>query len=317
MRAADSLSQLNDSRATVLITGAGGMLGRAFAEVLAAGAPDARVLALARERLDVTDRGAVLALAAQKPAWIVHCAADVNAERCETQPDETRRVQVGGTENIAELAERTGARVLYPQSFLVFDGSQLPIDEDTPPNPGSVYATCKLEAERLLIDRLGERALAIRMAGFFGGEEKDKNFVGKFVAHVRKLLDAGTHSYAVGDRVWQPTWTVDLARNSALLMDRQRSGLYTLSCDGEASFCELARACVGELGLAAVFTVEATSESAVAAAELVKRPPRAVMERRRLKAEGLDRMRPWREALAEYLHRPHFQNLFAAYRTAA
>ena len=134
MRAADSLSQLNDSRATVLITGAGGMLGRAFAEVLAAGAPDARVLALARERLDVTDRGAVLALAAQKPAWIVHCAADVNAERCETQPDETRRVQVGGTENIAELAERTGARVLYPQSFLVFDGSQLPIDEDTPPN---------------------------------------------------------------------------------------------------------------------------------------------------------------------------------------
>ena len=66
MRAADSLSQLNDSRATVLITGAGGMLGRAFAEVLAAGAPDARVLALARERLDVTDRGAVLALAALK-----------------------------------------------------------------------------------------------------------------------------------------------------------------------------------------------------------------------------------------------------------
>ena len=293
------------------------MLGRAFAEVLAAGAPNVTVLALPRERLDVTDQGAVLALAAQEPAWIVHCAADVNAERCETQPEETFRIQVGGTENVAALAESCGARVLYPQSFLIFDGSRLPIDEETPPHPNSAYATCKLKAEHLLLDRLGERALAVRMAGFFGGEEKDKNFVGKFVAHVRKLLDTGTHTYAVGDRVWQPTWTVDLARNSALLMDRQQSGLYTMSCDGEASFCELARACIAELGLDAFFSVEATSERAVAAAERVKRPPRAVMERRRLKAEGLDRMRPWREALSEYLRRPHFQSLFAPYRTAA
>ena len=258
-----------------------------------------------------------MALARERPRWIVHCAADVNAERCQDQPEETFRIQVGGTENVVRLAEACGARVLYPQSFLIFDGRHLPIDEATAPNPSSVYGQAKLAAENLLRNQLGERALAVRMAGFFGGEAADKNFVGKFVPHIRKLLDGGTNRYAVGDRVWQPTWTVDLANNCLLLMDRERSGLYSLCCDDEASFFQLARACVAELGLSDIFTVEPTNESAVAASEKVKRPPRAVMIRRRLAVEGLDRMRPWRPALAEYLARPYFRDMFAPYRKVA
>lgn len=317
MQGSDSLDVLNVPGTTVVITGAAGMLGRACAETLAERAPRARILGLSHGQLDVTDRDAAMALAAERPAWIVHCAADVNAERCETQPEETWRIQVGGTENVARLAEATGARVLYPQSFLVFDGSSLPIDEDTPPNPGSAYARAKLAAEVLLMNRLGDRALVVRMSGFFGGEDADKNFVGKFVPHVRKLLDDGIDRYAVGDRVWQPTWTVDLANNCNLLADRGCSGLYTLCCDGEASFFELAQACVAELGLESVFTVEPTTETAVAADERVKRPPRAVMVRRRLAAAGLDRMRPWREALGDYLSRPYFREMFRPYRKVA
>lgn len=303
-------SRLNPSR-PIIVTGAAGMLGRAFVETLGEAHPEVPVIALSHAALDVTDADAVRALAARSPGWIVHCAADVNAERCETQPEETRRIQVGGTENIAELAERAGASVLYPQSFLIFDGSHLPIDEDTPPGPLSVYGRCKLEAETVLRDRLGYDALIVRMAGFFGGEDKDKNFVGKFLPHVRNLLDAGTRSYAVGDRVWQPTWTVDLARNCVALMDLGKSGLYTMSCQGEASFFDLATACVAELGLADAFTVEPAAEAAVAGTEKAKRPPRAVMDNKRLRAEGVDRMRPWREALAEYLGRPYFRQMFA------
>ncbi|CCQ75633.1 NAD(P)-dependent oxidoreductase [Magnetospira sp. QH-2] len=298
----------------ILITGASGMLGRAFGEVLKKSGP---VMALSHQELDVTDRQAVMDRASDRPAWIIHCAADVNAERCEIQPQETRRIQVGGAENIAALAVATGARVLYPQSFLIFDGAHLPIDESTPPNPLSVYGRCKWEAETLLRDRLGDHALCVRMAGFFGGEEKDKNFVGKFLPHVRGLLARGETSYAVGDRVWQPTWTVDLARNSLLLMAEAKSGLYTMGCEGEASFFDLATACMEELGLSRAFTVTRASEQQVAGNEKAKRPPRAVLQNTRLRADGLDRMRPWRTALKEYLARPYFKDMFKEYADEA
>ncbi|WP_460019393.1 SDR family oxidoreductase [Magnetospira thiophila] len=304
------MASLHLSDQTILITGAAGMLGRAFVEALGEADPKAKIVALSHDQLDVADRAAVLARAIDRPTWIVHCAADVNAERCETQPDETHRIQVEGTENIAALAEATGARVLYPQSFLIFDGSQLPINEDTPPNPLSVYGRCKLDAETLLRQRLGEQALSVRMAGFFGGEEKDKNFVGKFLPHVRHLLDQGTASYAVGDRVWQPTWTLDLARNCVLLMQAEKAGLYTMGCVGEASFFDLACACIAELGLDHAFTVTPAPEQLVAGSEKAKRPARAVLDNKRLRAEGLDRMRPWRDALRDYLARPYFQDMF-------
>ena len=308
------MSPCLESGRPVIVTGASGMLGRAFVESLAEARPDLPVLALSRAALDITDRDAVLSLADRAPGWIVHCAADVDADRCEAQPDEARRIQVGGTANVCDLAARTGAGVLYPQSFLIFDGNTLPIDEETAPNPLSVYGRCKLDAETLLRERLGESALVVRMAGFFGGEEKDKNFVGKFLRHVRALLDLDKHSFAVGDRVWQPTWTIDLARNCLVLMERGAGGLYTMSCRGEASFYDLARACIAEVGLADSVTIEPTTEARIAADQRATRPARAVMDNRRLRAEGLDRMRPWRAALAEYLARPYFHDMFKDFR---
>lgn len=296
---------------SVIVTGAHGMLGRAFIEVLSS-VRGCRVLGLGREELDVTDRAAVLALTDRRSDWIVHCAADVNADRCEENPETCRKVQVGGTENVVALAHACGARVFYPQSFLIFDGRESPIVETTKPNPLSVYGRCKLEAEIVLLRELGDRALVVRMAGFFGGDEKDKNFVGKFTRHVRKLIDDGIDSYEVGDRVWQPTYTLDLAANSALLMSLSRGGVYTMACHGQASFFELATACVEELGLTRRLRILPVPAARIAAAtDRARRPDAAFMENRRLIAEGLDRQRTWRDALAEYLRRPWFKSLFS------
>ena len=296
---------------TVLITGADGMLGRAFAETLAA-IPDCRVIALGRDRLDVTDREAVMGFARTNPKWIVHCAADVNADRCEKNPGACHAVQVGGSENVAALADACGANVLFPQSFLIFDGNEKPIVEGTRPNPLSVYGRHKLEAETRVLETLGDRALVIRMAGFFGGDEKDKNFVGQFTRHARRLLDQAVDSYDVGDRIWQPTYTLDLAHNSTVLMAASKSGVYNMACHGQASFFDLAVACVEQLKLTNRLRIQPTSADLVAAViDTAKRPAAAVIDNRRLRAEGLDLQRPWRDALDEYLSRPWFQAMFA------
>ena len=197
------------SEKTVLITGAGGMLGTAFVEYLSKFS-DVVMIARTHSELDVTDLDQVMTHDAYGPDFIVHCAADVNAERCEKNPFECRRVQVGGTKNITALAMACGAQVVYPQSFLIFDGSEVPIVETSLPAPMSVYGKCKYEAEVGLRAAL-PKTLVVRMAGFFGGDEKDKNFVGKFIRHAISLIRSGVRSYDVGDRIWQPTYTLDLA----------------------------------------------------------------------------------------------------------
>ena len=302
---ANDLSVLSGK--TILITGAGGMLGRGFMDCLA-NIGDVDVQGRDHALLDITDRPSVLELTKLNPDFIIHCAADVNAERCEAQPDQCRQVQVDGTQNIADLAVATGAQVLYPQSFLIFDGQEIPILEKTEPAPMSVYGKCKYEAEQVLLSAL-PNALVVRMAGFFGGDEKDKNFVGKFVHHLFEMIQAGTKSYEVGDRVWQPTYTLDLASNCLLLLANEKHGLYNMSCHGRASFYELAIACVEELELSAFMQIIQTSEAAVTGDETAPRPALGIMENRRLIDENLDRQRPWREALAAYLQRPYFQEL--------
>ncbi len=290
-----------------MVTGSGGMLGRAFCEALSA-VDHVRVEQRDHAELDVTDRQRVLDHAELAPDFIIHCAADVNAERCEANPDQCQRVQVSGTRNITDLAIATGAQVLYPQSFLIFDGREIPILETTQPAPLSVYGRCKYEAEQVLRADL-PGAVVVRMAGFFGGDEKDKNFVGKFVRHLFELIKDGTGSYEVGDRVWQPTYTLDLARNCLLLLTSEKHGIYNMSCHGQASFYELAAACVDELDLGDLISIIPATEAQVTANEKALRPAFGIMENRRLIGEGLDRQRNWRAALKEYLQRPYFQQM--------
>lgn len=307
-----SAEQLAPLRAlTFLITGAGGMLGRAFREVLGEVLGEVghgRVHALSRLQLDVSDRDAVMACADLRPDVIVHCGGLALADRCEKEPDLARRSHVEGTRNVASLALATGARVFYPQSVFIFDGSELPVTESSVPAPSFVYGRVKLEAERLLLSQVPE-TLVVRMAGFFGGDEKDKNFVGKFTRQLDELLDGGGGSLDVGDRLWQPTYTVDLARNTLLLIALQKRGVYHMGALGEASFFDVARACIDELGLADLVQLRRVPSKAFDDAEPARRPARMVTSNDRLVAEGLCHQRDWRDALAEYLRRPWFDRI--------
>lgn len=306
MNFVDDLSTLSGQ--TVLVTGAGGMLGRAFLESLDASVPGARVLAYDHAHLDVADAASVMDLASQRPDIIVHCAGPVIAEQCEREPAMTWRAHVTGTANIARLAHEVSARVLYPQSVLIFDGHELPVTERTQPVPLSVYARAKVEAERVLLATAAE-PLVVTMAGFFGGDEMDKNFVGLITRTFEEMLADGRTELEVGDRVWQPTYTLDHAHNCLLLLARGRQGRYMMGSLGEATFHDVASACVDILGLGRRIRILASPSKPFDDHERVKRPARMVVSNDRLDAEGLNRQRPWRDALREYLQRPWFDRL--------
>lgn len=293
---------------SVVVTGADGMLGRAFVEALTPLRGDIQLHAFSCLQLDVTDLDAVLNKASLSADLILHCAGISLADRCEREPERARAVHVDGTRNVGRLARETGARVFYPQSVFIFDGRELPVTEETAPAPTLVYGRVKLEAERHLLATV-PGSLVVRMAGFFGGDDKDKNFVGKFTLQLATMLASGPSTCEVGDRVWQPTYTLDHARNVLLLLALGREGIYHMGALGEASFFDVARACLEELGIADRIEVLPCSADQFDQREPARRPKRMVTANLRLDREGLSRQRPWREALAEYLARPYFDAL--------
>ena len=282
------------------------MLGSAFTEHLSKNKAY-EVRARDHAALDVTDRDAVLREQEWKPDWIIHGAGIVNADFCEENHETCFENHVGGTKNIIELAKAVGAKLFYPQSFLIFDGEENPITEDTIPHPLSVYGEAKWEAEQLVCKEL-PNALVVRMGGFFGGCERDKNFVGKFARHLKKSIDEDIKEIPVGDRVWQPTYTKDLAENITLLLENGKTGVYTMASHGEASFFDVATAMVEILGIGNNISI--TQMHAEEYKEIAKRPFCAVMDNKRLQEEGLDHMREWKKALEEYLQEPYFTKLF-------
>lgn len=289
----------------VLVTGGKGMLGREFAAE-AQWHGGVAIDAPGREELDVRDAAAMMARAASvEGGWVVNCAAKVDVEGCARDPDTARAIIVDGTRNAVALAKAAGARLFYPQSFLVYDGATNPIPEAETPRPLSLYGQLKFEAEQIVLDAMDD-ALIVRMAGFFGGEDKDKNFVGRIIPVMFDAMQRGDAVFKVGDRVWQPTWTRDLATNSLHLMLAGATGTWQMACHGQATFAELAHEIVTALGWSDRFAIETVDATLVAQSELGRRPDVAVLSCARLKAENMDLQRDWRATLHAYLRHPFF-----------
>lgn len=301
-----NLDSLKDKE--IIITGGDGMLGRAFEECLVSKAPSASVSCFPRPQLDVTDKDSVLNLASLDPDIIIHCAGFTNADECTKNPDIAYNVHFNGTKNIIELAQLNSALVIYPQSVFIFDGQELPVTEKTIPSPPFVYGKVKLMAEQSLLDEL-DNVLIVRMAGFFGGDDKDKNFVGQFIRSLRDMINDGRFTIEVGDRIWQPTYTLDLALNTLLLAALDKRGIYHMGALGEATFYEVASACVKFLGLNNLIKLLPISSVIFDDNENARRPKRMVTRNDRLDIEGINLQRHWRDALKEYLERPYFRDL--------
>ena len=132
----------------ILITGAGGMLGRDVD--LAAAAAGHETVTLARAELDIADRAAVeLAVGAVRPDVVVNCAAWTDVDGAEEARASAQAVNAAGAGNVAAAATAAGAWTLHVSSDYVFDGrKRSPYLESDPTGPISVYGETKLEGER-------------------------------------------------------------------------------------------------------------------------------------------------------------------------
>jgi dTDP-4-dehydrorhamnose reductase len=131
----------------------------------------------------------------------------------------------------------------------------------------------------------------VRVQGLYGAGGRN------FSSKLYDLIRAGTPIKLDCERRVQPTWARSAARTLAWLLESGHTGLYHVSCAGQATWAGFARALAERLGLPAKWQEVPTSALSAPAA----RPPNCLFEHRMLSLRGAPPPPDWRDALHEYL----------------
>jgi dTDP-4-dehydrorhamnose reductase len=277
----------------VLITGAGGQVGRELVESFGADGHH-EVLAFDHSTLDVADRDAVLAaVTSTRPDAIVHPAAWTAVDACESDPDRAFVVNTLGTRHVADAARRVSAPVHYVSTDYVFDGSKLdPYVEWDDPSPASVYGRSKLAGEREL-DGGSTIVRTSWVCGFHGGN---------MVKTILRVADEREILSFVDDQRGHPTFADDLATMIKRLVTDRRPGVYHVTNQGPVSWYEFARAVMEAAGHDPE-RVKPVSTADLQPPRPAPRPANSVLDNAALRLSGLELLPDFREPLGRLVHR--------------
>jgi dTDP-4-dehydrorhamnose reductase len=219
----------------LLITGAAGTLGYAFARICHFRGIPYRLLS--RKEMDIAERDSVeSALHGLKPWAIVNAAGYVRVDQAEQEAPACYRENTEGPEILAAACARHGAQLLTFSSDLVFDGSKRePYVESDPVSPLNVYGKSKAEAEQRVLEALPS-ALVIRTSAFFGPWDEHN-----FVTLALSAMAEGLRFIAADDAYVSPTYVPDLVHASLDLLIDGEVGVWHLANAGQVTWAELAR----------------------------------------------------------------------------
>lgn len=220
--------------APVLITGASGTLGQAFARLCAARGLAYRILR--RDEFDIASGESVReALDAIRPWALVNAAGYVRVDDAEHDADRCWRENAAGPGVLAAACAERDVRLLTFSSDLVFDGTRAtPYVESDVASPLNVYGRSKASAERAVLERLPD-ALVVRTSAFFGPWDRYN-----FVTLALEALRNGAPFAAANDAVVSPTYVPDLVGACLDLLIDGETGLWHLANAGGVTWAELA-----------------------------------------------------------------------------
>jgi dTDP-4-dehydrorhamnose reductase len=257
----------------VLITGAGGQLGRALVEEFA---PE-EVVALTRADWDVS----LPAPPGLDPNLVLHAAAWTDVDGAEDDPQGAAAVNVGGTAHVAAL----GVPLVAFSTDYVFDGRKRePYVESDGPQPASAYGRTKLHGEAAA----GEQAWIVRSSWLYGPTGHN------FVRTMLRLGEERDEVAVVDDQRGSPTYVGHLAAATRDILERPY-GVWHLAADGDCTWADFAEAIFAEAGLRC-------RVRRIATAELGRPAPRPAYSVLRSE-KGAPRLPHWRDGLRECVAR--------------
>jgi dTDP-4-dehydrorhamnose reductase len=281
--------ETGEPRKTVLVTGHKGQLGHAVMELLQA---DYRVAGVDLDEMDITRADEVAStFYLHHPDIIIHTAAWTDVDGCELDPDQAIKVNALGTQNLVIAAEEFNSVFVYLSTDYVFPGNATrPYFEADNVGPLSWYGRSKLLGEQYVRAMLF-RYFIVRTSWLIG--EKGRNFV-KIMLKLAREKDELT---VVNDQRGCPTFAGDLAGALRQLIETPYYGTYHITNSGETTWYDFARTILEEAEID-------TPVRAITSQELGRPAPRpsySVLSGRLFKDRGFTPLRPWEDALVEYL----------------
>lgn len=197
-------------------------------------------------QLDITSKGDVKSLVTSfRPDIIVNAAAMANVDACETQRELAWRVNVGGVENLVEVARKINSLLIHISTDYVFDGKSGPYKETDRVNPINYYGKTKLAGENVILAG-GISYAILRTIVVYG---TGINVKSNFALWVVNSLRAEMNIRCAEDQIANPTHVSDLAASVVKIIERGRTGLYHVGGADNVSRYDFAVAAAEIFGL--------------------------------------------------------------------
>ena len=248
-------------------------------------------------QMDITDKEAVEKIITDlNPDVVVHCAAWTAVDMAEDDDkvEKVRAINAGGTDNIAKVCKKIGAKMVYLSTDYVFDGQgEKPWEPDCKDyKPLNIYGQTKLEGELAVSSQL-EKYFIVRIAWVFG--VNGKNFI-------KTMLNVGKNHgtvRVVNDQIGTPTYTLDLARLLVDMIETEKYGYYHATNEGGYISwydftCEIYKQAGYQTKVIPVSTAEYGASKAA-------RPFNSRLDKKKLIEAGFQPLPTWQDALTRYL----------------
>jgi dTDP-4-dehydrorhamnose reductase len=268
----------------ILVTGAGGQVGRELVEVLA----PHEVIAPARAELDTGDREAVLgAVTSLRPDAIAHCAAWTHVDGCEIDPDHAFRDNALANRFVMEAARHVDAYVVALSTDYVFDGEKdTAYHEWDTPNPQSIYGESKLAGEF----EIDPDCAVVRTSWVCG------RYGSNAIKTILRLASQPGNLQFVTDQRGSPTIVSDLVvALRAFIVDRL-PGTWHVTNQGALTWYELARVVLTAAG-DNPGRVEAITTDQLDPPRPATRPANSELENRALRLAGRPLLPHYRDSV--------------------
>jgi len=171
-----------------------------------------------------------------EPEIAIHTASETNVDKCEIEKEHAWKVNVKGTQNIAEACKKTNAKIIGISTDYVFDGEKGLYAEEDCPNPINHYGITKLEAEKQVINNCSNYAI-LRTSVLYGWHPSKTNFATWVISKLEKNQEIAV----VEDHYNTPTLADNLAEMAIEVAERNLQGLFHASGCERISRFELAK----------------------------------------------------------------------------
>lgn len=279
----------------ILVTGVRGQLGHDVAEELKTRGHE--TIGVDIEEMDITDEAAVWQTVRQvQPDAVIHCAAwtAVDAAEEEANAEKVMRINRDGTAYLAAACRKIACRMMYISTDYVFDGTgETPWEPDCRAYaPLNLYGKSKLAGEEA-VSSLLEKFFIVRIAWVFG---KNGN---NFIKTMLRLSETHDSLRVVNDQIGTPTYTRDLSRLLADMIETEKYGYYHATNEGGyLSWADFAAEIFRQAGKATKVIPVTTAEYGLSKAA---RPYNSRLDKSKLSSAGFRLLPDWRDALHRYL----------------